>query len=71
MLKTAAVIEIMKKRPVQGSATSDKASRCLFGQVSRSVYGQPPPGNKTKTNTTAVPLKGPPCVRHVKRSELR
>lgn len=36
MLKTAAVIEIMKKRPVQGSATSDKASRLRSLYLDRS-----------------------------------
>lgn len=36
MLKTAAVIEIMKKRPVLGSATSDKASRLRSLHLDRS-----------------------------------
>lgn len=30
-----------------------------------------PSKKQNKTNTTAVPLKEAPCVRHVKRSELR
>lgn len=36
MLKTAAVIEIMKKRPVQGSATSAEASCLLSLHMDRS-----------------------------------